>query len=1094
MLPAEGAEGTTKWPVCRLARLVYAARVADSGFRLGIDFGTSNTVAVLRWPDGRTKALLFDGAPILPSAVYVAEDGGILTGRDAVHSARLHPHRFEPYPKRRIDEQTVYLGDREIRSTELIATVLRRVVTEAQRVANTTPAHVTLTHPAAWGAQRRDALSRAAAEGGLPSPMLVAEPVAAASYFVGTVGTHLPIGGSAVVYDFGAGTFDATVVRRTAAGGFDVLSTEGLTDAGGLDVDAAIVTYLGQELAGRAPDEWRRLSQPSDDTDRRAAWQLWEDARQAKETLSRAATTYVHVPLVDDSVPLGREQLERLARPILDRTVTAALLAVAGAGLTPAQLSAVFLVGGSSRIPLAATLLHRGFGTAPTAIEQPELVVADGALQLAPRSGRAVVGPPAAGPGFAGPGAAGPIVSGPGIGGPGVGAAAAPVGDPGAAQGPYGPVPTGPGQRPPGSPASLGTGGPSSTSPAGGPGTPGQPPMPGGTLGQTPGMSGHQVPPTYGLPGTAPQPPMADPGRPVSAAPASGPPASGVPASGVPASGPPVSGPPAGPPVFGPPAGPRPPAGPYPPPSAPGPYAAGGQFLTPPPAGQQPAPGPYTPPPQPGRPAPPPGSAVPPPTPPGAGFPAPTPPGAGFPAPGAQPLPPAAPGPYGSPAVPPTPFSGPPAHPPAQPWHPVASGPPAASSGPPMSGGPYASAMGPLPAVPGPRQRSRGPLVAAVAAGVVVLLLAIGGIAFALSGDNGKGGGGDPPPVSAACGYKLAFLGILSGDNSGDGQTVRNATRLALDKYNRQHDGCTTELVEYDTKGEDDQAGRLAEELARDEKVLGVIGPLWFSEAQKAMPILEAAGVPVVSPSVTYTSASQRGWRTFHRTVGNDADQAAAAARYMTQTMRAQRVFVVADTDEYASAVADDVRRGLNTAFAGRADISGSETTFAGVVSQISSSTADAVYFAGYYDAGGILVKELRAAKPGIKVATWDRLFTDLFAEAAGEAAAEGVVITCPCMPPSEARNNFANEYEARYSEAGYYGPESYDAANVLLAALGAGKATRADVLSFVKAYDGQGVSRRIKFTASGDLEPSTPTVWAYQVKQGGVYKDQLIA
>jgi branched-chain amino acid transport system substrate-binding protein len=406
-----------------------------------------------------------------------------------------------------------------------------------------------------------------------------------------------------------------------------------------------------------------------------------------------------------------------------------------------------------------------------------------------------------------------------------------------------------------------------------------------------------------------------------------------------------------------------------------------------------------------------------------------------------------------------------------------------------MSGAPY----GPHPAVPGRQQRSRGPLIAAVAAGVVVLLLAIGGIAFALGGDGSKGGD-DPPPVTAACGYKLAFLGILSGDNSGDGQTVRNASRLALDKYNRQHDGCTTELVEYDTKGEEDEASRLAEELSRDEKVLGVIGPLWFSDAQTAMPILETAGVPVISPSVTYTTASQRGWKTFHRTVGNDADQAAAAARYMTQTMRAQRVFVVADTDEYASAVADDVRRGLNTTFVGRADISGSETTFASVVSQISSSTADAVYFAGYYDAGGILVKELRAAKPGIKIATWDRLFTDLFAETAGEAAAEGVVITCPCMPPSEARDNFANEYKARYSDAGYYGPEAYDAANVLLAALGAGKATRADVLSFVNAYDGRGVSRRIKFTASGDLDPSTPTVWAYTVKQGGVYKDQVIA
>ena len=64
----------------KVAQSTYAARVADTGFRLGIDFGTSNTVAVLRWPDGRTKPLLFDGSPLLPSAVYVNADGTILTG------------------------------------------------------------------------------------------------------------------------------------------------------------------------------------------------------------------------------------------------------------------------------------------------------------------------------------------------------------------------------------------------------------------------------------------------------------------------------------------------------------------------------------------------------------------------------------------------------------------------------------------------------------------------------------------------------------------------------------------------------------------------------------------------------------------------------------------------------------------------------------------------------------------------------------------------------------------------------------------------------------------------------------------------------
>ena len=130
-------------------------------YRLAVDLGTCHTVAVVRRGDEPPRALLFDGSPLLPSAVYVEADGSILTGRDAVHSARLQPHRFEPYPKRHIEDGTVWLGDREIASVDLIASVLRRVATEALRVAGGVPGAVTVTHPAAWGGQRREALSRA---------------------------------------------------------------------------------------------------------------------------------------------------------------------------------------------------------------------------------------------------------------------------------------------------------------------------------------------------------------------------------------------------------------------------------------------------------------------------------------------------------------------------------------------------------------------------------------------------------------------------------------------------------------------------------------------------------------------------------------------------------------------------------------------------------------------------------------------------------------------------------------------------------------------------------------------------------------------
>src|SRR5438034_1122865 len=75
-----------------------------AGCAVGIDLGSSNTVAILRWADGRTRPLLFDGRPVLPSAVYVAADGAIHAGSDAERMAQLDPASYEPNPKRRIDD------------------------------------------------------------------------------------------------------------------------------------------------------------------------------------------------------------------------------------------------------------------------------------------------------------------------------------------------------------------------------------------------------------------------------------------------------------------------------------------------------------------------------------------------------------------------------------------------------------------------------------------------------------------------------------------------------------------------------------------------------------------------------------------------------------------------------------------------------------------------------------------------------------------------------------------------------------------------------------------------------------------------------
>ncbi|WP_239160354.1 Hsp70 family protein, partial [Virgisporangium ochraceum] len=370
--------------------------MSAAGVELGVDLGTSNTVAVLRAPDGRARTLLFDGSPLLPSAVYAEPSGTIVVGRDAVHSARLEPARFEPNPKRRIDDGAVLLGDREVQVVDLLAAVLNRVMDEFRRTVGGVAPQVTITCPAAWGATRRLVLSDAAAAAGLGHVKLVPEPVAAATYFTQVLGRQVPIGSVVVVHDFGAGTFDASVVARTASG-FEVLAVDGRDDIGGLDVDEAIIGFVKKIAVERDAETWARLERPSTVDERRARRLLWDDVRVAKERLSRQPAADLNVPLLGIDVRLTRDELEGLATGIVEQTIRVTQGVIRWAKLPEGRLAGVFLVGGSSRMPLVGTLLHRALGQPPEVIDSPELVVAEGSILAgtgaAPEQVRPVAGP-----------------------------------------------------------------------------------------------------------------------------------------------------------------------------------------------------------------------------------------------------------------------------------------------------------------------------------------------------------------------------------------------------------------------------------------------------------------------------------------------------------------------------------------------------------------------------------------------------------------------------------------------------------------------------------------------------------------------------
>ncbi|MEU4369675.1 Hsp70 family protein [Micromonospora chersina] len=381
------------------------------GFALGVDLGTSNTVAVLRWPDGRTRPLLVDGEPILPSGVYADTDGRLHVGRDALRLAHADPDRYEPNPKRRVDEPEVTLGDRRYRPAELLGGVLRAVGEAAVAALGFLPPAV-VTCPATWDADRRQVLAEALALAGWPSAAehtlsgptppgtrLLREPVAAARYYTEVLRRPVPVGESVAVFDFGGGTLDVAVVRNEGAdpwgdSGFRVISCGGLDDLGGLDLDAALLALVGARITATHPAQWARLSQPADTTGWRERLQFVEHVRGAKEMLSRTTAAPVAVPGVPAAVSLTRAELEGVAAPLLRRAVAETRRVIADAGLTPDRLAGLFLVGGSSRIPLVARLLHADLGIAPTVLEQPELPVAEGALTDLPLRRNASAAPP----------------------------------------------------------------------------------------------------------------------------------------------------------------------------------------------------------------------------------------------------------------------------------------------------------------------------------------------------------------------------------------------------------------------------------------------------------------------------------------------------------------------------------------------------------------------------------------------------------------------------------------------------------------------------------------------------------------------------
>lgn len=344
-------------------------------------------------------------------------------------------------------------------------------------------------------------------------------------------------------------------------------------------------------------------------------------------------------------------------------------------------------------------------------------------------------------------------------------------------------------------------------------------------------------------------------------------------------------------------------------------------------------------------------------------------------------------------------------------------------------------------------------------------------------------------PTSSTCGYEIAFFGALTGSASNLGINIEQSVELALAQYNAKHgQGCVS-TKKFDSQGDPAVAPGLARQLVTDTKIIGVVGPLFSGESAAANPIFEQAGVPLITPSATNTALASKGWKVFHRAVANDDTQAPAAGNYIKNVLKAKKVFVADDQSVYGAGLADSVKTTLGALVAGSDKTAGDgkQTDFSATVQAVVSSGADVFFYGGFYQNAGLLRKQLTAAGwKGIQVGG-DGINDPGFAQAAGNAAAEGTIALCPCSPSSKAGGTFLADYKAKFgTDSGTYSDVAFDVTNLFLAGLDAGKVTSEQMNTYLSTATYQGVANTYRFTATGELDPAYIKVWAYRFGPDG--------
>lgn len=342
---------------------------------IGIDLGTTNScVAVM---EGGEAVVIPnpEGARTTPSVVGFKKDGERVVGETAKRQAITNPDRTISSIKRHMGtNHKETIDGKDYSAQEISAMILQKLKSDAEAYLGQTVTQAVITVPAYFNDSQRQATKDAGKIAGLEVLRIVNEPTAAALAY----GLEKSEDQTILVYDLGGGTFDVSILEL-GDGFFEVKATSGDNRLGGDDFDQIVMDYLVSEFK---KEQGIDLSK-----DKSAVQRLKDAAEKAKKELSGVLTTTVSLPFITvaDGVPqhleinLTRAKFDELTAGLVERTLGPTRQALNDAGMTPADLDKIVLVGGSTRILAVQDAIKKLTGKEPHKGVNPDEVVALGA-------------------------------------------------------------------------------------------------------------------------------------------------------------------------------------------------------------------------------------------------------------------------------------------------------------------------------------------------------------------------------------------------------------------------------------------------------------------------------------------------------------------------------------------------------------------------------------------------------------------------------------------------------------------------------------------------------------------------------------------